>query len=121
MKKISKHGSRRRFSEDFKRARVLEYEQGRITVAEISKQYHVSMTSVYKWLDKYSYFQRNNWIMVEKSKSNTRKLEDSQTKRDELEQILGQKQIQIEYLNKLIEVASEDLGIDLKKNTNIRP
>jgi len=120
MKKISKHGSRRRFSEEFKRARVLEYEKGLITVSEISHQYHVSITSVYKWLDKYSYFQRNNWIMVEKSESKTIELETAKKRIEDLERLLGKKQIEIDYLSKLLEVASEDLGLDIKKNINIQ-
>ena len=33
----------------------------------------------------------------------------------ELERIIGQKQLKIDYLEKLIEIASEDLKIDLKK------
>jgi hypothetical protein len=36
----------------------------------------------------------------------------------ELERIIGQKQIKIDYLEKLIELASEDLKIDLKKSIN---
>ena len=29
--------------------------------------------------------------------------------------------MEIEYLNKLIDIAGQDLGIDLKKNTSILP
>ena len=36
----------------------------------------------------------------------------------ELERIIGQKQLKIDYLEKLIEIASDDLKIDLKKSTN---
>ena len=35
----------------------------------------------------------------------------------ELERIVGQKQLEIDFLNKLMEVATEELGYDLKKNT----
>lgn len=34
----------------------------------------------------------------------------------ELEAALGRKQIELDYLNKLIEIAGQDLGVDLKKN-----
>ena len=37
----------------------------------------------------------------------------------ELEAALGRKQLEIDYLNKLIEIAGADLGSDLKKNINI--
>ena len=33
----------------------------------------------------------------------------------ELERIVGQKQLEIDFLNKLMEVATEELGYDLKK------
>lgn len=36
----------------------------------------------------------------------------------ELERIIGQKQIKIDYLEKLIDLASEDLKMDLKKSIN---
>jgi hypothetical protein len=34
----------------------------------------------------------------------------------ELERIIGQKQLEIDFLNKLLEISSEELGFDLKKN-----
>jgi hypothetical protein len=37
----------------------------------------------------------------------------------ELEAALGRKQLEIDYLNKLIEIAGQDLGTDLKKNTSM--
>ncbi len=36
----------------------------------------------------------------------------------ELERIIGQKQMEIDYLNKALEISSEELGYDLKKSTN---
>ena len=35
----------------------------------------------------------------------------------ELERKLGQKQMQIDYLEKLVEIASKDLDVDLKKTS----
>jgi hypothetical protein len=37
----------------------------------------------------------------------------------ELEAALGRKQMEIDYLNKLIEIAGQDIGIDLKKNISM--
>ena len=34
----------------------------------------------------------------------------------ELEAIVGRKQMEIDFLNKLIELAGDELGVDLKKN-----
>ena len=50
---------RRYFSEGFRRARVKEYEEGRVTVREICRAYGVSDTAVYQWIRKYSaHYQR---------------------------------------------------------------
>jgi hypothetical protein len=38
----------------------------------------------------------------------------------ELEAALGRKQMEIDFLNKVIEIADEDLGTDIKKNISTR-
>ena len=53
--------------------------------------------------------------MVEHSESKINELGEAKKKIQELEQLIRKKQFQIDYLNTLIEVASEDLGVDLKK------
>ena len=50
--------------------------------------------------------------------SNIDKLKHLEQKIKELEQIVGQKQIKIDYLEKMIDIAKEDLNIDIKKNYN---
>jgi len=49
--------------------------------------------------------------------SATRKLKGLEIKIKELEQIVGQKQIKIDYLEKMIDLAKEELDIDIKKNS----
>ena len=53
--------------------------------------------------------------------SNQNKLEELVKKVKELEQMVGQKQIAIEYLEKMIELAKTDLNIDIKKNYSLPP
>ena len=50
--------------------------------------------------------------------SATRKLKELETRIKELEQIVGQKQIKIDFLEKMIDLAREELDIDIKKNSN---
>ena len=38
----------------------------------------------------------------------------------ELERIVGQKQLEIDFLNKLMGLATEELGRDVKKNTAVK-
>ena len=35
----------------------------------------------------------------------------------ELERVIGQKQMEIDFLNKLLEIGSDEMGFDLKKNS----
>ena len=48
--------------------------------------------------------------------SSTKKIKDLIIRISELERMLGQKQIRIELLEKMIDLAEKDLGIDVKKN-----
>jgi transposase len=48
--------------------------------------------------------------------SESKKTERLMSQLADLERVVGQKQIQIDYLEKLIEIASSELGVDLKKN-----
>ena len=120
MKKVSKHSSRRRFSEEFKKQRVKEHEQGKLTVAQISRLYTVSETSVYNRLHKYSYFYQNNWVIVEEKHSNSKKLDEAERRIAELEKKLGQNGMLIDYYEEMIKIASQEFDIDLKKNLDIK-
>jgi transposase-like protein len=113
---LSKLQCNRVFSEEIKRQAVNEYEKGKLTVGEISKFYHVSTTAVYKWLKKYSNFERHTIHVVEMSKSNTQKIKDLENRIKELEQAVGNKQMNIDFLEKMIEIAKDRYGIDIKKN-----
>ena len=105
----------RHFSEDFKKLKVQEIESKQITVAKIVSLYNVSRSAVYKWIDKYSIHHKKATRIVVELESESQKTERLQRKVAELERIVGQKQLEIDLLNKLIEVSSEELGIDLKK------
>lgn len=107
--------TQRKFSEEFKRSKVKEIEDNVSTVSEIMRTYDVSHTSVYRWVYKYSNHLKKGTIQVVEMDSDTRKIEKLKQKVRELERIVGQKQIQLDFQDKLIEIAGEELGIDLKK------
>ena len=111
---------RRDFSEDFKLLRVKEYETGEYTVSEMSRMFKLSKSVLYRWIYKYSKYNKQRSILVEVKDSSTKKLKDYENRIKELEQIVGQKQILIDYYEKLIGVASDDLSIDLKKSTDTK-
>ena len=103
------------FSESFRKAKVREIERNLITVRQVSRLYEVSRTSVYKWLDKYSLFRKEQIRQIIEPMSDSRKIEELSAKIKELELLIGQKQIQIEFKDKMIEIAEEMYKIDIKK------
>jgi transposase len=105
----------RSFSEDFKRQKVRELEQKITTISEICKQYEVSKQAVRKWLIKYSTSYCIGIRTIVESESDTKKLLELQKKIAALERLVGQKQIQLDFTNKMIELAEEHYGIDIKK------
>jgi transposase len=108
----------RYFSEELKRRLVSELDRKLVTIAEICREYQVSRTAVDKWRHKYSVMGKKKVKMVVEPESDTRKIQELKNKVKELERMLGQKQINIEFLEKMIELAEEDLGIDIKKKGN---
>jgi hypothetical protein len=54
-------------------------------------------------------------------KSEEAKNQDLQTRIAELERVVGQKQLEIDFLTRLLEVGSSELGFDLKKNFSTPP
>lgn len=112
---------RRTFSEEFKLKKVQEIEQKITTIAEVTREYEVSASSVRKWLNKYSSkYKRQGKIIIE-SESDTRKIIEYKARIAELERIIGQKQVLLDFKDKLIELAEEEYGIDIKKKLEKKP
>lgn len=106
------------FSEEFKKSRVKEYEKGSFTVNEISRLYGISFQTVYTWIYKYSTYNKKGLRIVEMEASSKTKVKELHDRIKELERIIGQKQLNIDYLEKLIEIAKDDYDIDIKKNSD---
>lgn len=112
---------RRTFSEEFKRRKVREIEQKITTIAEVSRQYEVRGSSVYKWLSAYSNNRMKGVRTIVESESDTRKILDQQQKIAELERIIGQKQLLIDFQAKMMELTEQEYGIDIKKKFGKKP
>ncbi|SRR6056297_74652 len=110
--------SRRVYSEEFKKARVKEYESGKFTVNELSRLFKIQRPVIYQWIYKYSVYNKKSIKVVEMSESGVKKLKELEQRIKELEQVVGQKQLNIDYLEKLIDLAKEELDIDIKKNSD---
>jgi transposase len=104
------------FSEEFKKSKVKELVEKQVTVTQLTRLYGVTRTAVYKWLYKYSPHYKRKTTLVVQMESESHKTMRLQQQVAELERIIGQKQLEIDFLNKLLEIGSEDLGFDIKKN-----
>ena len=113
LKLLKKH---RRYSEEFKRQIVADYESGEFSVKQLERLHGVSDQSIYNWIYKFSTFNEKGFRVVEMKDSSSKKLQELEAKNKELEAALGRKQIQLDYLEKMIELAKSELDIDIKKN-----
>ena len=105
----------RRFSEDFKKSKVKELEKNLVSISDICRTYTVSRASVYKWIYKYSIMAKKNLRQVVEAKSDTKRIQVLEERIKELERLVGQKQILLEFKDKMIEIAETTYGVDIKK------
>src|SRR5438105_2230093 len=95
----------RYFSEEFKKKKVDELDKKITTISEICKEYGLSTTAVYKWIYKYSLMKKKGVKMVVEAESDTTKIKALKQHILQLEQLLGQKQFELDFLQKQMELA----------------
>lgn len=114
---MKKERIRRVFDLALKLELVRKIDRGELRVREISRVYGVSETAVRKWLYQYSALHQKQTHVVVEKRSLSKKNQELSHRIKELEQALGQKQLRIDYLEKLIEISSERQGEDIEKKT----
>ena len=107
------------YSEEFKRELVKDFESGRFSVLQLEKLHGVNNVNIYNWIHKFSTFNEKGSRVVEMKNSSSAKLKQLETRVKDLESVIGRKQITIDYLEKIITIANDELKIDIKKNSNI--
>lgn len=108
--------SMRIFSEEFKKSKVKDLVEKRVTINQLCKLYGIHRASVYNWLYRYSKDYQRKPIFVVQMESEAQKTMQLLQRVADLERAVGQKQLEIDFLNKLIELGSEEIGFDIKKN-----
>lgn len=116
-----KLNKRRQFSQEIRRKAVRDFRSGKYTVKELADLYHCSTQAVYKWIYTYSPADSPKIKVVDMSESSDQKVKQMQQKIAELERALGQKQIKIDFYEKMAQLAKQNYGIDLKKNFTTKP
>lgn len=112
-RKLNKH---RYFSEQIRRKAVKEFRSGTYTVKELADLYHCSSQTIYRWIYKYSPADSPQVHVVEMSQSTDQKVKDLKNRIAELERTVGQKQIKVDFLEKMIELAEQEYDVELKKS-----
>lgn len=102
------------FSEAFRKEKALAVFHGKLSIKDAVALYGVSRTTIYKWLHLYTTVEKNTKTVLQMD-SEEQRTKELLVKVAELERVIGQKQLEIDYLDKLIELSGKDLGIDLKK------
>lgn len=105
----------RYFSEDFKRKKVSEIERNLTSIAEVSRAYQVTRAAIYKWIYRYSRMLKKGEKQVVESRSDSQKILALKEQVKELERMIGEKQIKLDFQNKMIELAEQEYKIDIKK------
>lgn len=114
-KKLVLDTSRNRyFSESFRKEKAQAVFNGRLSIKDAVSLYGISRTTMYKWLHLYTSVEKNTKTVLQMD-SEEQRTKELLVKVAELERVIGQKQLEIDYLYKLLELSGKDLGIDLKK------
>lgn len=105
----------RRFSENFRREKVRELELGLVRASDLCKQYQVSDMSVRRWIAKFGSMKEKKERLIVESQSDAVQLLELKRKIAELERAVGQKQLLIDFQQKMIELAEDEYRVDIKK------
>ena len=106
----------RQYSVEFKKQIVADFESGEFSVRQLSKLHGIANPVIYRWIYKFSNFNEKGFRVVEMKDSSNKKMQELEARNKELEAALGRKQIQVEYFEKMLELAKSELDIDIKKN-----
>jgi transposase len=106
---------RRQYSIEFKQELVRLFDMGKFSVSQLDRLYGVRGRLIYRWIYQHSRFNEKGCRIVEMKQSSSNKLKELEARIKQLEQMVGQKQIKIEFLEKMIDIAEKDLKISIKK------
>jgi len=119
MKRVSR--LKRVFSPELRRKIVKDIEDGKASIASVRREYSVANTTVYRWIHTDStYLQKGVKVVLELSSEGYRSKE-LEKKLKEAEAALGRKQMEVDFLEKMIEMAGKEFGIDIKKKSPTLP
>ena len=105
----------RKFSDGFKIKKVRELEAGKVRRCDLIKEYGVTQATISRWMDKFGSMKSKKERVVVETDSETAELVRLRKQLAELERTVGQKQLLIDFQAKMIEIAEQTYGVDIKK------
>ena len=106
---------RRHFSPTLRKQIVGCIESGKLSVSAASREYLVTRASIYRWIHRYSTYNKKGTVLVVEKDSQSKRISEMRQRIAALERAVGHKQMQIDYYQKFVELASDELGEDVKK------
>ena len=114
--KLSNSKYQIRYSEEFKRNVCNEYISGQGSKAELARKHSIGGGSygITRWLRSFGYEDMPPSSVKEKTE------EELENKIKQLKRQLEDKELQSEMYSKMIDIAEEELGIDIRKKSNTK-
>ena len=113
--------TQRIFSEAIRKQTVRDIENGKCSVQQASLELQVSNTSIYRWINSYSRYLHSNKTLFVEDKSEAYRSKQLEQKILELEAALGRKQMEIDFMKKMMEIAETKYDVDFKKKSGTKP
>ena len=106
-----------RYSSAFKHKVVDEIENGKLRIFEAQKLYGIrGARTIQQWIKKLGKLHLLNKIVRIEMKDEVSRIKQLEREKKELESALAQAHLKLLAYESIIEVAEENLGIDIKKN-----
>lgn len=105
----------RLFSEELRKQIVGQIERRELTVAQTMREYQISKQAVYNWLYRYSATLKKGIRIVMEKDSQEKTTQELKNRIKDLEAALGRKSLEADLYRVMVDLASDEYKIDLKK------
>lgn len=116
MKKKYQIKPQRFFSEEVRKQVAGQVERCELTVAQAVREYSVCKQTIYLWLYKYSRTLKKGTRIVMEKDSQDKVSQELRDRIKDLEAALGRKSLEADLYRIIVEKASDEYDVDLKKN-----
>lgn len=109
------------YSEELRKCIVEQIESGSLTVAQAHREYGMNAQTIYNWLYKYSRSLKKGTRIVMEKDSHDKTNVELKKQIKQLEAALGRKSLEADLYRTIVDLASKEYKVDLKKNFGEEP